>query len=225
MKKMLTALVMGGMLVSIPLIGEAAPNDQVLKQGMKSKSVEQVKVVLKEKEFLDGQVSTYFNYETKVAVQDFQKEHDLQVDGIVGPNTYKALGMTGSAVKGEADYDVNAVISKAKSLIGTPYKWGGTTPDGFDCSGFLQYVFKESVDVALPRTVEQMYNAGEGVREPSAGDIVYFKTYKEGPSHAGIYLGDGKFIHASSSKGVTISDKNSSYWKERYIGAKKATVN
>jgi len=109
--------------------------------------------------------------------------------------------------------------------MGTPYKWGGTTPSGFDCSGYLQYVYKESVGVDIPRTVEDIYKAGENVSEPQVGDLVFFETYKEGPSHAGIYLGDGKFINASSSKGVTISDKNSSYWKDRYIGAKRIVAN
>ena len=158
------------------------------------------------------------------AVMAFQEKHNLEADGIVGENTYNALGK-GGVVEGESQVNTDKVISKAKSLMGTPYKWGGTTPSGFDCSGYLQYVYKESVGVDIPRTVEDIYKAGENVSEPQVGDLVFFETYKEGPSHAGIYLGDGKFINASSSKGVTISDKNSSYWKERYIGAKRIAAN
>ncbi len=224
MKKMLSALLIGGALFAGPAMGHAAFGDTVLKQGMTNDDVEQVKTVLKDKGFLKGEVSRYFNYETKKAVMAFQEKHNLEADGVVGENTYNALGKDG-VVEGESEVNTDKVITKAKSLMGTPYKWGGTTPSGFDCSGYLQYVYKESVGIDIPRTVEDIYKAGENVSEPQVGDLVFFETYKEGPSHAGIYLGDGKFINASSSKGVTISDKNSSYWKERYIGAKRITAN
>src|SRR5690606_4904057 len=104
--------------------------------------------------------------------------------------------------------------------IGVPYVWGGTTPKGFDCSGFIQYVFKKQ-NVNLPRTVSQMWNAGKTVSKPQVGDIVFYETYKKGPSHAGIYIGNNKFIQAGTSTGVTITDMNNSYWKPRYLGAKR----
>ncbi|MDT2046093.1 endopeptidase [Priestia aryabhattai] len=220
MKKLVASMLMGGAVLSTPVIGQAASSDELLKQGMKNESVYEVKDILKQEGYLKGEVSTYFNYETKVAVQAFQQDHNLNADGIVGPKTHQELETTG-VEEGTSSLDESAVISKAKSLIGTPYKWAGTTPSGFDCSGFLQYVYKESVGVEIPRTVADIYAAGESVKEPSVGDIVYFETYKEGPSHAGIYLGNDQFIHTSTSKGVTISDKNSSYWSERYLGAKR----
>lgn len=220
MKKLVASMLMGGAVLSTPVIGQAASSDELLKQGMKNESVYEVKDILKQEGYLKGEVSTYFNYETKVAVQAFQQDHNLNADGIVGPKTHQELETTG-VEEGTSRLDETAVISKAKSLIGTPYKWAGTTPSGFDCSGFLQYVYKESVGVEIPRTVADIYAAGESVKEPSVGDIVYFETYKEGPSHAGIYLGNDQFIHTSTSKGVTISDKNSSYWSERYLGAKR----
>lgn len=113
----------------------------------------------------------------------------------------------------------SSLVQSAKNLLGTPYSWGGTSPSGFDCSGFLQYVFNQT-GVSLPRTVADMWNATSSVSSPSTGDIVFFETYKPGPSHAGIYLGGGQFIHAGSSSGVTISEVHSSYWGGKYIGAR-----
>lgn len=111
------------------------------------------------------------------------------------------------------------MIATARQYMGTPYVWGGTSPSGFDCSGFLHYVFLQN-GVTIPRTVETIYQKGKLVSSPSRGDLVFFETYKKGPSHAGIYLGNGQFIHASSSKGVTISSMDNPYWSPRYLGAK-----
>lgn len=112
------------------------------------------------------------------------------------------------------------IAAAAKEFIGVPYQWGGTNTSGFDCSGYLQYVFSQS-GITLPRTVSDMWNAAKAVETPSIGDLVFFETYKPGPSHAGIYVGDGKFIHAGESNGVTISELNGSYWKDRYLGSKR----
>ncbi|HZG59640.1 MAG TPA: C40 family peptidase [Anoxybacillus sp.] len=115
-----------------------------------------------------------------------------------------------------------ALVSFSKRYIGVPYKWGGTTPKGFDCSGFVTYVYKE-FGVTLPRTAEKQYQHGEKIakNELESGDLVFFATYKKTASHAGIYIGDNKFIHASSSKGVMISELDESYWKKRYLGARR----
>lgn len=112
------------------------------------------------------------------------------------------------------------VVQTAKSLRGVPYAWGGTTPRGFDCSGYLNYVFAQH-NISLPRTTADIWAYGTSVSSPSIGDIVFFETYKPGPSHAGIYIGNNQFIHASSSSGVTISSLGESYWKARYLGVKK----
>lgn len=114
------------------------------------------------------------------------------------------------------------IISTAKNYIGVPYIWGGTTTKGFDCSGFLNFVF-EKHGVDLPRTVVEIYKMGTSVSKSQLkeGDIVFFETYKKGASHAGIYIGNNKFIHAGTSSGVSITDLNYSYWKNSYIGAKR----
>ncbi len=113
-----------------------------------------------------------------------------------------------------------SIIAIAKKHIGTPYVWGGTQPGGFDCSGFLTYVFTQK-GVNIPRTVNEIWNYGTSVEKLSVGDLVFFQTYKKGPSHAGIYLGDGKFVHADSTHGITVTEMSMSYWKDRYLGAKR----
>ena len=110
----------------------------------------------------------------------------------------------------------------AKSYIGTPYAMGGTSRNAIDCSGFTMKVFA-SHGIALPRTADVQYNVGKKVPrgQEQAGDLVFFETYLPGPSHVGIYLGNGQFIHASSSRGVTITPLNGSYFGPRYLGAKR----
>lgn len=116
------------------------------------------------------------------------------------------------------------MIQTAKQYIGTSYVWGGTSPDGFDCSGYIQYVYDES-GVTIPRTAAEIWNFATPVDNPSVGDLVFFETYQPGPSHLGIYLGNGDFIHAGTSRGVEISNvEENPYWKERYLGAKRIST-
>ncbi|WP_419394326.1 C40 family peptidase [Cytobacillus praedii] len=115
---------------------------------------------------------------------------------------------------------LDALIAEAKKYIGVPYKWGGSTPAAFDCSGYLNYVYN-NVGISIPRTVSTIWDATKPVSTPKVGDIVFFNT-SSGPSHAGIYLGDNQFIHSGSSTGVTISDMSLSYWKTRYLGVRTA---
>ncbi|SHE43654.1 Cell wall-associated hydrolase, NlpC family [Caloramator proteoclasticus DSM 10124] len=117
--------------------------------------------------------------------------------------------------------NVEQVEDIAKSLLGVRYVYGGTTTSGLDCSGFVQYVYKK-MGVVLPRTASQQARVGLAVSKDNLrkGDLVFFETVSAGISHVGIYLGDGKFIHASSTKkGVTISSLDSGYYSERYRGA------
>ncbi|MBV9149346.1 MAG: C40 family peptidase [Candidatus Eremiobacteraeota bacterium] len=113
-----------------------------------------------------------------------------------------------------------ALTRDALRFLGTPYVFGGTSGYGFDCSGYVQHVFAMA-GVYLPRTADAQYYAGSGVSQPRAGDLVFFQTYEAGPSHVGIYLGGGRFVHASSSRGVMVSSLGESYWSARYIGAKR----
>lgn len=128
-------------------------------------------------------------------------------------------------VNTEAASSVNSseLVATAKDLIGTKYRGGGTTKAGFDCSGFVSYVYND-LGVSLPRTSSGMYASGSKIDKSdlSSGDLVFFNTSGRGVSHVGIYIGDGKFIHSSTSKGVKI-DKLSDpyYWGDRYVGAKR----
>ena len=113
------------------------------------------------------------------------------------------------------------ISDNAQKLIGTPYVFGGTTTNGFDCSGFTQYVFKGS-GIDLPRTSYAQYGIGTAVSkdELQIGDLVFFATYDSGASHVGIYIGEENFIHAASS-GIKITGLSDSYYNRRYLGAKR----
>ncbi|MFC3883844.1 peptidoglycan-binding protein [Bacillus songklensis] len=197
----------------------------VLKLGMKGTAVQQLQQALKNKGYFTANATGYYGSITKNAVMAFQRANHLAVDGIAGPATLRALSSNqavsaSSQVAGVSSMSVaNEVVSLAKKLIGSPYVWGGTSPSGFDCSGFLKYVY-EKAGIGLPRTVASIYAAGTKVSSPSVGDIVFFETYQPGASHAGIYIGGGNFIHASSSRGVMISSLSNSYWSPRYLGSK-----
>ena len=136
----------------------------------------------------------------------------------------ESTGVTPSAaaLNGTAS-TAQQIIDNAKKLLGTPYVWGGTTPKGFDCSGFVQYVFNLS-GITLPRTTTEQYKVGTYVAKSNLqpGDLVFLQnTYRTGISHVGIYIGNGNMIHASSSKGVVTSSLSVSYYTEHYYGARR----
>lgn len=113
------------------------------------------------------------------------------------------------------------LTSSALRFLGTPYVFGGTSTSGFDCSGYVQHVFA-MIGVSIPRTADAQYYAAHRAKGgPRVGDLVFFQTYEPGPSHVGIYLGSGRFVHASSSHGVMVSNLTDSYWSARYIGVKR----
>jgi cell wall-associated NlpC family hydrolase len=111
------------------------------------------------------------------------------------------------------------IMQFANVFIGVPYAWGGTTPNGFDCSGFVRYVFKNN-GIELPRTSMEMHNEiGRPVFDLKAGDLVFFAN--SSVNHVGIYAGNNQFISATSSRGVKIDSLSSAYWGAHYVGAKR----
>ena len=162
-----------------------------------------------------------FGSETSAAVKKYQQDIGAEVDGVVGETTYYSLlkrDMPPS--RAGRSSAARSIIGNALQYIGVPYVFGGTSPYGFDCSGFTKYVFA-SAGLSLPRAADGQFYAGTRVSMNNlrAGDLVFFETYEPGPSHVGIYMGDGEFIHAGSSTGVTVSGLYDRYWGERYIGA------
>lgn len=114
--------------------------------------------------------------------------------------------------------------STALSLRGAPYRNGGTTPDGFDCSGFVQYVFGLH-GVTMPRETREQFRVGRAVGRDNLapGDLVFFTTVAPGPSHVGIIIDRDQFVHAPSTRGVVRVDRLSAeYWDRRFIGARRA---
>lgn len=139
------------------------------------------------------------------------------------PVSVSALKNSNNYISGSTSSKAEEIVATAKKYIGVPYVWGGETPKGFDCSGYVQYVFKAH-GISLNRTCETQYKHGSFVSKSTLkpGDLVFFQnTYKAGISHVGIYIGNGQFIHASSSKGVTISNLSSSYYASHYYGARR----
>jgi cell wall-associated NlpC family hydrolase len=112
------------------------------------------------------------------------------------------------------------LIAGAMRYIGRPYVWGGATPEGFDCSGFVQYAFA-SLGIRIPRTADDQFYALPATNDPRPGDLVFFQTYLPGPSHVGIYLGNGYFVNSIGTQ-VQVSSFTSSYFTSRYLGARRA---
>jgi peptidoglycan endopeptidase LytE len=162
-------------------------------------------------------------------VSRIKQLNGLQSDLIFAGQTLKLNGnLSGSSPQQAAPASAapaktagSGVLNIAKQFVGTKYAWGGASPSGFDCSGFIYYVFKQAGHNISRTSAEGYYNRSYYTNNPQPGDLVFFKnTYKKGISHLGIYLGSGQFIHAGNS-GVEISSVNTSYWKSKFDSYKK----
>ena len=141
------------------------------------------------------------------------------VQGFISPEYIEIVAGQAQENTGAA-----AVITYAKQFIGTPYRYGGSSPSGFDCSGFTSYVYKQ-FGISIQRTASGQLNNGYAVSrgELKPGDLVMFKSYGSKPaSHVGIYIGGGEFVHASApGVGVVIDSLNSSFYSRTYVGARR----
>lgn len=119
-----------------------------------------------------------------------------------------------------------AIVRTASRFQGVRYRWGGSSRSGFDCSGFTRYIFRHKAGVELPHSASAQFRMGKRVPRDQLkpGDLVFFQTYRRGASHVGIYIGNGKFIHASSARGrVRVDSLNEGYYRQRYLGARRIT--
>lgn len=208
--------------------GQAA--EPVFKQGDKSTEIAAVQMQMREWGYIVGAPDGFYSWRFAQAVKAFQRSQGLKADGVIDPLTY--LRIMGKPFPSQKPFVPDTpekpavhsaeILSTAKKYIGVPYLFGGTTVKGFDCSGYVQFVFRQH-GKNLPRSADIQFSAGRPVERNQlrSGDLVFFTTYEPGPSHNGIYLGNGQFIHASSSRGVMISKLDESYWKPRYIGARR----
>ncbi|MGZ4031811.1 MAG: C40 family peptidase [Tumebacillaceae bacterium] len=291
MKRFVQGLMVAATVLVTPLTmtasvqaAEVPYGQTILAQGAKGTEVSALQKDLQDLGYFKySNITGYYGSITTQAVQDFQRDHDLTPNGMVGMTTgpviqqeaaqknqpvaepavtaapklsfadmpHKKYGVfqydhelgefdsSSDAVAEAAKWDhcsvrviatgewvwsnwpteANEIINTAKQYLCVHYQWGGTTPSGFDCSGFIGYVFAKN-GYTLPRTATEMYHAGTSVSSPNVGDLVFFTTYKAGPSHVGVYLGNGQFISSSSSHGVSIASMSSSYWGPRYLGAR-----
>jgi lipoprotein Spr len=128
-----------------------------------------------------------------------------------------------SDIAPSGSFEQQKMMDAILAWLGTPYELGGETKDGIDCSAFSREIFKTSAGMDLPRTTEQQVKLGLSVSQENLkfGDLIFFNTTGQNPSHVGIYIGDDMFAHASVSFGVTLSSLYSSYYKKRYTEARR----
>jgi len=129
-----------------------------------------------------------------------------------------------STAKATAADRGDAAAALAAKMVGKPYKYGGASPAGFDCSGLVTHVFQQVAGMVLPRNSQSMSKVGEKIDKVDLlpGDLVFFNTRRQPNSHVGIYIGDERFVHAPSRGGeVEISDMQEGYWKKRFNGARR----
>ena len=149
----------------------------------------------------------------------------MKAVAVVATGLSLSLGST-SAMAGDDGF-AQKLLGKAMQLIGVKYRFGGTNPEtGLDCSGYVQYVYKSSVGVNLPRTAAQQAQMGERVAtsEVRPGDMVFFNTRGFSNSHVGIYVGNGMFVHAPNSRSrVRFDTLESGYWKTKFTGVRRVS--
>lgn len=200
-----------------------------LQQGDSGELVKLIQEKLQQLKLYEGELNTTFDEETKEAVAEFQAANDLEATGIVDKatlvkiNTSKVEQTTTSRSHSRPEVG-NDIVTYSKQFLGAPYKWGASNGKSFDCSGFTMYIYKK-FDIKLGHGASLQFKEGTKVAKADLqpGDAVFFATYKKSASHVGIYIGNNKFIHASSSRigKVTISDLDEAYYVKRYLGARR----
>lgn len=189
-------------------LGETTPKQMIKEEINYAKEVEKARLALIEK---DRQAKLALQALKKYRYQSaLQKAKDKQPV----EQEFKSS---------RSNINISLMSHSIQNLLGVPYRWGGTTRYGFDCSGFVQRLFREQ-GIYLPRVSRQQYRIGKYVRRNNLkyGDLLFFSKYGDGYiTHVGVYIGNGRFAHSCGSKGVTISSLNKHYYRVRYKGAKR----
>jgi len=200
-----------------------AASVEPLQIGDRGDEVQAVQEKLSQMGYVVGSMDGVYGDVTAEAVKMMQKDKKMPIDGTISPDLFKMLiGRDLSVSRGASVTSVRRLIQSSFQYIGVPYWFGGTSPRGFDCSGFTRYVFA-NIGINLPRMADSQFAVGRPVATErlQPGDLVFFETYEPGPSHVGIYIGNSQFISATSSRGVAVADLFGQYWGERYIGARR----
>lgn len=199
----------------------------------KGSDVKNLQEKLKELGFLKiDNCTDYYGNITRDAVKDFQETYELSVDGTAGPRTIDAINnvLLGRLPRKEApnrssrSRGSEGIVNTALNLKGARYSYGSSGPNAFDCSGFTTYVYGKH-GIKLPRSSSGQAYAGTQVSKSDLqpGDLIIFSnTYRRGPSHVGVYIGDGNFIHAStSSRGVVVDSLASGYYSSKFTSGRR----
>lgn len=202
--------------------------NMTLKLNDSGDNVTELQNKLKSLGYYECEANGTFDVMTEESVKKFQTDQGLETTGIAEQQTLIKLYTAYDKYEADRAAESRRVAGKqivdfAKQYIGVKYIWAGNTPKGFDCSGFTQYILK-NFGVILEHSASSQFSNGEKISKENLepGDLVFFTTYKSGPSHVGIYIGSNQFIHASTGqKRITTTSLNSSYYLRRYLGARR----
>ncbi|ARU59666.1 hypothetical protein CBW65_00350 [Tumebacillus avium] len=188
----------------------------LLKQGYSGWAVRQLQTNLKTLGFYKyWKITGYYGTVTKQAVKNFQLAYSIRADGVVGPVTQREISHAILKRK---------MIADTTHYTGIKYVWGAESPSqGFDCSGFVYYMFRK-FGVNIPRTTSSgLYKYGRAINrwKMQPGDLVFFAVEGQHISHVGFYMGNNKFISATSSKGIWVYSMSNTYWGPHFVGARR----
>ena len=198
------------------------PEKSVYQVGDRGWKVKQAQQYLQKLGFDPGEADGRFTKSTRKALRKFQKKYKLKETGNLDNATYEELKWQAEAKEYGGNVASAKILKTAAQYKGVPYVFGGTTPRGFDCSGYVQYVFAKH-GIRLTRTADTQAREGKFVSKKNLkpGDLVFFTTYEPGASHVGIYAGNNLFWNATSSRGIMLSNLTDSYWGPRYYTARR----